>query len=142
RLIMILISYVFRHSYYILFVRRYFFFNFFFSSYQSITISPLFSAYIIPFFSFTFSSGICSPSAYFLTVLQLILWISAISLVDNDLSFLKNLIELIPGIVSIPFNIHCFDSASLNLEYYLYAGKPFLHAALCTFILSYTGTFR
>src|SRR5699024_1853826 len=94
------------------------------------------------FFSFTFSSGICSPSAYFLTVLQLILWISAISLVDNDLSFLKNLIELIPGIVSIPFNIHCFDPASLTLEYYLEAGKPFLHAALCTFILPYTGTFR
>src|SRR5699024_3663690 len=142
RLIMILISYVCRHSNNILFVRRNFFSYFFSSIYQSITISPHFSAYIIPFFSFTFSSGICSPSAYFLTVLQLILWISAISLVDNDLSFLKNFIELIPGIVSIPFNLHWFDSASLTLEYYLAAGMPFLHAALCIFILPYTGTFR
>src|SRR5699024_2261749 len=90
----------------------------------------------------TFSSGICSPSAYFLTVLQLILWISAISLVDNDLSFLKNLIELIPGIVSIPFNLPCFDSASLTLEYYLETGMPFFHVALSTFILRYTRTFR
>src|SRR5690625_734227 len=84
-----------------------FLFNFKSSNNQSVTISPHFSSYIIPFLTLTFSFGICSPSAYFLAVLQSILCIFEISLIDNDLSFLKNLIELISGIVSIPFNLHC-----------------------------------
>src|SRR5699024_5460399 len=95
-----------------------------------------------PFFFFNFSSGICSPSAYFLAVLQLMLWISAISLMDKDLSFLKHLIELTSGIVSIPFTLHCFDSTPITVGYYLEAGKPFFFhpfssTVLCSFTLHY-----
>src|SRR5699024_9691673 len=103
--------------------------------------SSHFSSYIFLFFFFVFSFGICSLFAYFFSVLQLILCILAIALTDNDLSFLKHLIELISGIVSIPFNLHCFDSTPITVEYYLEAGKPFFHifscAALCSFTLHY-----
>src|SRR5699024_12523904 len=94
--------------------------------------SSHFSSYIFLFFFFVFSFGICSLFAYFFSVLQLILCILAIALTDNDLSFLKHLIELISGIVSIPFSLHCFDSTPITVGYYLKAGKPyFFHIFMC-----------
>src|SRR5690625_7889490 len=92
-----------------------FLFNFKSSNNQSVTISPHFSSYIIPFLPFTFSFGICSSSAYFLAVLQSILCIFEISLIDNDLSFLKYLLVLISGIVSFPFILYFTSS----LNYYI-----------------------
>src|SRR5699024_8788581 len=66
---------------------------------------------------------------------------------DKDLSFLKHLIELISGIVSIPFNLHCFDSTPITVGYYLKTGKLyffhiFMCAALCIFTLHYYVTFK
>ena len=62
---------------------------------------------------------------------------------DSHLSFLKLLIELTSGIVSIPFNLRCFGSTLIIVGKFLEAGTPFLMCvALYTIILPSTSVLQ